>query len=619
MPTGFHGRVLRVDLTNRRTSVEDVPDRAYALWLGGAGFGSEVLYREGGPHIAWDHPDNRVTLASGPLAGTKLSGSGVLAAVTRGPMTGGACSTQANGFYGAYVKSQGYDAVIVEGQSATPVYLAIRDGGKAELRDASHFSDVDTWTLGDRLKAELGLKVASVFGIGPAGERRVRFAALVGDKGHVAAHNGIGAVLGAKGLKALVVARGTARPAIHDEAALSAVAKAMTEHSKKRDFGVRLEAYGTASSVGAHTKAGSLPIKNLTTNILPGAENLSGQAMRTTSALRMKSAPCWACNIRHHCSTVTILEGPYAGFEGDEPEFEGMTCMGSALGITDTASAVMLANVVDRLGLDMNESAWVLGFAVECYLEGVLTAKDVDGLDLGWGKPDVMRQLLEKIARREGVGALLANGVREAARQIGGRALEIGVYTEKGNPPRGHDHRAAWPEMLDTCVSNTGTIEATGGYMDFGLLGLPPRKNMFDALETAFYNAKSNGYRQFQDSLGVCRFTVDHPPLMVDALNAVTGWAWTFEDAMAMGRRVVHQMRAFNFRCGITDVRERPSTRYGSVPVDGPAKGAHFTADWPAVLATYYETMGWDAKTGKPLPETLRALQQEELIPAFWS
>lgn len=173
--------------------------------------------------------------------------------------------------------------------------------------------------------------------------------------------------------------------------------------------------------------------------------------------------------------------------------------------------------------------------------------------------------------------------------------------------------------MLDTCVSNTGTIESTGGYLDFGLLGLPPRKNMFDAIETAFYNAKSNGYRQFQDSLGCCRFTVDHPPLMVDALNAVTGWKWSFEDAMAMGRRVVHQLRAFNFRCGITGERERPSARYGSVPVDGPAKGAHFTADWPAVLATYYEGMGWDRETGKPLPETLRALGQDELIPAFWS
>jgi aldehyde:ferredoxin oxidoreductase len=371
--------------------------------------------------------------------------------------------------------------------------------------------------------------------------------------------------------------------------------------------------------VGAHARAGSLPIKNLTTNVLPDAENLSGQRMRTTPALRLKSQPCWACNIRHHCSTVTIVEGPYAGFEGEEPEFEGMTCMGSALGITDTAAAVMLANVVDRVGLDINETAWVLGFAVECYLGGLLSSKDVDGLDLGWGKPDVMRALIERIARRQGVGELLANGVKEAARQIGGRALEVAVFTEKGNSPRGHDHRAAWPEMLDTCVSNTGTIEATGGYLDFGLLGLPPRKNMFDPIETAFYNAKSNGYRQFQDSLGCCRFTVDHPPLMVDALNAVTGWRWSFHDAMAMGRRVVHQLRAFNFRCGITAESERPSPRYGSVPVDGPARGAHFTADWPGVLRTYYTGMGWDPATGKPLPETLRALEQEELIPVFWS
>lgn len=619
MPCGFCGRVLRVDMTQRRTWVEELSDAIYERWLGGVGLGTEILYREVGPQVGWDHVDNRVILASGPLAGTRLSGSGVLAAVTRGPMTGGAGSTQANGFYGAYIKSQGYDALIIQGQSPEPLYLLVHDGGKAELRSARHLAGVDTWALGERLKAELNLKTASVFGVGPAGEHRVRFAALVGDKGHVAAHNGIGAVLGAKGLKAIVVARGSGRTPLHDEAGLERARKALTEHAKTRDFGVRLEAYGTAGSVGAHLKAGSLPIKNLTTNILADAENLSGQVMRSTPALRLKPQPCWACNIRHHCSTLAIVEGPYAGFEGEEPEFEGMTCMGSALGITDTAAAVMLANVVDRMGMDINETAWTVGFAIECYLEGLLSARDVDGLELGWGKPDVARQLIERIARREGVGALLADGVKEAARQLGGRALELAVFTEKGNSPRGHDHRAAWPEFLDTCVSNTGTIEATGGYMDFGLLGLPPRKNMFDATETAFYNAKMNGYRQFQDSLGCCRFCVDHPPLMMEALNAATGWRWSFDDAMAMGRRVVHQLRAFNFRCGITSERERPSLRYGSVPADGPAKGANFTANWPAVLATYYEGMGWDPATGRPLPETLNALQQEELIPVFWS
>ena len=619
MALGFCGRVLRVDLTSRHTWVEEVPDATYERWLGGVGLGSTILYREVGPEIGWDHPDNRVILASGPLAGTRLSGSGVLAAVTRGPMTGGACSTQANGFYGAYLKTQGYDAVVIQGQSPEAVYLLVHEGGKAELRSAQHLLGLDTWELGERLKAELNLKTASIFGIGPAGENRVRFAALVGDKGHVAAHNGVGAVLGAKRLKAIVVARGPGRPRVHNEGELDRARKALSDHSKSREFGVRMQAYGTASSVLTHYRAGSLPIRNLTTNILPEAENLSGQRMRQTPALKLKPQPCWACNLRHHCQTVTVLEGPNAGFEGEEPEFEAMTGMGSVLGITDTVAAVVLANFVDRMGMDINETAWSVGFAIECRSEGILSRQDVDGLDLGWGKPEAARQLIERIACREGIGDLLADGVKEAAKRIGGRALELAVFTEKGNSPRGHDHRAVWAELLDTCVSNTGTIEATGGYMDFSLLGLPPRKDAFDAVETAFYNAKMNGYRQFQDSLGCCRFCVDHPPLMVDALNAITGWSWSFGDAMAMGRRVVHQLRAFNFRSGITAEGERPSRRYGSVPVDGPAKGAHFTADWPRVLATYYEGMGWDPASGKPLPETLRALGQDELIPVFWS
>lgn len=619
MPPGFCGRVLRVDLTTRRTWTEEVPDAVYERWLGGVGLGSAILYREVGPEIGWDHPDNRVILASGPLAGTRLAGLGVLAAVTRGPLTGGAGSTQANGFYGAYVKSQGYDAVVLQGQSPEPVYLLVHGGGTAELRSARHLGGLDTWELGERLRAELCLKAASIFGIGPAGEHRVRFAGLVGDRGHVAAHNGLGAVLGAKGLKAIVVARGPGRTRVHNATELDRARKALSDHARSREFGVRMQACGTAGSVMAHYRAGSLPVKNLTTNVLPDAENLSGQRIRQTPALKLEPQPCWACNLRHHCQTLTVLDGPQAGFEGEEPEFEAMTGMGSVLGITDTTAAVVLANVVDRMGLDINETAWSVAFAIECRAEGILSPQDVDGLDLGWGKPEAARQLIERIARRQGVGDLLADGVKEAARRLGGRALERAVFTEKGNSPRGHDHRAVWSEMLDTCVSNTGTIEATGGYMDFSLLGLPPRTNLFDPLETAFYNARMNGYRQFQDSLGCCRFCVDHPPLMVEALNAVTGWSWSFDDAMAMGRRVVHQLRAFNFRSGMTAEGERPSRRYGSVPVDGPARGAHFTADWPRVLAAYYQGMGWDPATGKPLPETLRALGQEELIPAFWS
>jgi len=605
-------------LTNERVWIDEPAAATYTRWVGGVGLGSHILYQEGRPDVGWDHPENRVILGSGPLAGSRLSGSGLLAAVTRGPMTGGACSTQANGFYGAYLKTQGYDAVVIQGQSSKLVYVYVHGGGKAEIRSAEHLRGLDTWELGATLKAELRLKTASVFGIGPAGEHRVRFAALAGDNGHVAGHNGLGAVLGAKQLKAIVVARGTKPTPVHDREALERARKALVEHAKTRDFGMRLQKYGTAAAISQHYRAGSLPIKNLLTNTFPGYESLTGERIRTTAALKLKPEPCWACNMKHHCSTVTVMGGPYAGFEGEEPEYEGMTGMGSTLGVTDTVATVVLANLIDRMGMDINESAWTLGFAIECYLEGILSPADVDGLDLGWGKPEGIRQLIERIARRQGIGDILADGVKEAARRIGGRAVDMAVFTEKGNSPRGHDHRAVWSEMLDTCVSNTGTIEATGGQMDFSLLGLPPRKNLFDAIETALYNAKMNGFRQFQDSLGCCRFCVDNPPLMVDALNAITGWSWSFDDAMTMGRRVVHQLRAFNFRCGITADVERPSPRYGSVPADGPAKGSHFTADWPRVLAAYYDNMGWDPATGKPLPDTLRALRQEELIQVFW-
>lgn len=615
---GYCGRVLRVDLGAGRTWAESIPDTTWERWVGGVGYGSKVLYDEVPPEVGWDHPDNRVILASGPLAGTRISGSGLLAAVTRGPMTGGACSTQANGFFGAFIKTQGYDAIILQGQSPRWVYLLVHEDGRAELRAAGHLLGTDTWDLGPALKAELGFKMGSVFGIGPAGEQQVRFAALVGDKGHVAAHNGIGAVLGAKRLKAVVVVRGSRKILGADEARLGESRRALSQHSKTREFGTRLEAWGTGSAVPAHHRNGVLPVRNYTTNMFPEAEQVSGEHLRTTSTFAIKPFPCWACDIRHHCGTITITEGPYAGTEGDEPEYEGLSGMGPQLGVTDAAAVVMLANLVDRMGLDINETSWALGFVIECRQAGLLSAADVDGLDLDWGNAGALAELIRRIARQEGFGALLADGVKQAAQRIGGLALEMAVYTEKGNSPRGHDHRAVWSELLDTVVSNTGTIEATGGYPDLRPFGLPPRRNAFDGQEVAFYNARLNGYRQFQDSLGICRFTVDAPPLVVEALNAATGWQWTLDDAMALGRRVVHQLRAFNFRCGITAERERPSRRYASAPVDGPARGTSILDSWPEVVAAYYRHMGWDPAGGRPLPDTLRALGQEELIRDFW-
>jgi aldehyde:ferredoxin oxidoreductase len=264
--------------------------------------------------------------------------------------------------------------------------------------------------------------------------------------------------------------------------------------------------------------------------------------------------------------------------------------------------------------MDANEPGWVIAWVMECYEKGLLTKNDTDGLEMTWGNVEATEAMLRKIANREGFGNLLAEGVKRAAEHIGDRALNCAIYTKKGAAPRSHDHRSYWNEMLDTCVSNTGTIECWGGRPAHDQLGLSPQKSAQNPWEVSGLNAWLNGRRQFEDSLGVCRFCTEEFQLTIDALNALTGWNVDKKEGMAIGRRVVNHLRVFNLRHGLTKDMEAPSARYGSAPVDGPLEGVSIMPHWDFMLHNYYQLMGWDIDTGKPLPETLRRLGLEDLI-----
>jgi aldehyde:ferredoxin oxidoreductase len=610
MTNGYMGKMLRINLNTAESWDEELPEPMLRTWIGGIGLGIQYLFKEVPPQVSWDDPENRVIIASGPLGGTRVTGSGTFAICTKGAMTGGAASSQANGFLGAYLKFCGYDGLIIQGAAPEWVYLYIDDKG-VSLRSAVHLAGVNTWELQDVLRKELGSDRVSIHGIGPAGENRVRFACLVGDYGHVAAHNGVGAVLGSKKLKAIVVVRGNKTVPIHDKSQLAEISKAMSEEAKTVGIGPATIAWGTNSAFMMIPKMGILPIKNLTTSFFPESEKFSGQYLR--SNFEVKPETCWACSWAH-CRRIKINDGPYAGFEGEEPEYEAMAAMGPVIGQKDPAAAVVLANLIDRLGLDANESGWVIGWVMECYEKGYLKKEDLDGLEMTWGNASGTHSLLEKIAYRQGVGRMLAEGVKRAAEKIGGEALSCAVYTLKGNTPRGHDHRAAWTELFDTCLSNTGTIESTGGFLRSQQHGLEPISNPFDWEQVINQNAKTNGRRIFEDSLGICRFPNENISTMVSCVNAATGWNLTLSEAMIIGKRIVNLMRIFNFRCGITNDKDAPSARYGSTPVDGPAQGISTRDIWDKATRRYYELMGWDPETGYPLPATLKALGLENLI-----
>ena len=314
---------------------------------------------------------------------------------------------------------------------------------------------------------------------------------------------------------------------------------------------------------------------------------------------------------------MTVPQGPYKGFVGEEPEYEQFAAFGPLIGNTDASAAFVLANECDRLGFENNEMGWLTGLVMECYEKGLLTQEQLDGLDMRWGNVEAVRELMRKIAHREGVGDMLAEGVMRAAQEIGGEAVNFAIHTMKGSTPRGHDHRARWTEMFDTCTSSTGTMEvgpmssmAEDALQAIGVESLP---HPFSPEKVATFNAKTNGAMLFEDSLGVCRFNaVTNVPMLVKAVNAATGWDMTVEEAMEIGRRAVNLLRAFNMRHGIGPELDLPSTRYGSAPIDGPMAGETIRPYWNQMLADYYRLMGWGER-GVPKRETLEVLGIEKV------
>ncbi|MBI4495000.1 MAG: hypothetical protein HY690_19675 [Chloroflexi bacterium] len=614
LPGGIMGKLLRVDLSSGRTWAEPVTPELAHTWIGGTGLGARIMYDEVPPGVEWDDPANRVVIAAGPLGGTAVHGSGTYSAATKGPMTNLIGTTQANGYLGAYLKQCGYDAIVLQGRAPTWQYLWVADG-QVELRDASHLLGLDTWETEERLLAELGYKerTLSVHGVGPAGEHLVRFAALAGDKGHVAAHNGVGAVVGAKRLKCIAVARGKQKVPVARPEALAELNEQLFQASAAFRDG-SLNRGGTALNLPNLVVVGQLPVKNYQTNVYEAANQMDGAYFR--SHFQGRLYPCWACRMKHlHLGCMTV--GKDAGYVGEEAEYEGFAAMGPQIANTDQSAAFKLCNIADRIGVDLNETGWLVGWVMECYDKGALTRDDLDGLDLTWGNTEAVERLLYKIARREGCGAWLAEGVMRASQRLGGEAARWAVYAQKGASPRGHDHRGRPTEMLDTCVSNTSTIEATAGADPTDYLDVEPVKNRFDPIDVSTFAARINGRRQFDDCLGVCNFDLRELRLEVQVFNAVTGLDYTVADAVRKGRQIVHLLRAFNFRHGLTTEVEAPSERYGSPQVDGAAAGSHAGAHFGEMKRNYYRLMGWDEETGKPLPQTLRSLDLEWLIPAF--
>jgi aldehyde:ferredoxin oxidoreductase len=592
--------MIRLDLTKETISKFEVTESEMRQYLGGTGLGAKILFDEVPSGVGCFDPENRLIIAAGPLNATPIGGSGSVSVVSKGPLTQGAGCSQANGFFGAFLRSHGLVGIVVQGASSDSKYLYI-DTETVELHNADWLKSYDTYQTSDLLKSrhDRRSREMSVASIGIAGENKVRFAGVFFDYGHSASHNGLGAVMGSKGLKAIAIDRGKEEIQIKQPDTLRSIAQEFLENVKTQS--VNTYEYGTLKGIYRNAARNMIPVKNYTTSkwkIQPEKwEKFSGEYIREKYFVRRNS--CWACQI-HHCDLMKITEGPYAGEVLEEPEYEQFVAWSSNIGNTDVAAAMMLSKEVDRLGLETNEAGWVVGFAMECYEKGILSKSELNELDLEWGNAEEARLLLNLIARKEGIGEILGEGVKRAAEKIGREAQNIAIHTVKGNTPRGHDHRNRTTEMFDTVISNTSTLETWGGPIALG--SFPDWKDIVDA------NLNDKGAMMVEDSMVTCRFnTRMNVDLLSKALAAVTGWNYGYEEAMQTGRRIVHLLRAFNIRQGIGGrEKDQPSKRYGSVPDAGEGEGKSLSSVWDKMLTRYYRGMGWN-DDGKPLPETLKA------------
>lgn len=611
IPCGYAGKILRVDLSNKTFVDEDLHNEFIKQYIGGAGFGARYLYQENPDGVDWADPQNRVIFANGPLSGTAARGSGTMCVTSKGPMTNLAGSSQANGYWGAFLKSCGYDGIVLHGCADRWSYLLITDE-KAELRDASHFAGKDTQETQELIRKELGVTgEVSVYCIGPAAENKVRYSVIVGDVSHTVSKNGLGAVLASKNLKAIVICRGKFKARIWNREVLKKISKELHEKALTYRDGSRHK-WGTNGTFSVLLAIGALPVKNYTTNLFPEHETMNGQYVRTHFE-KIGRNTCFNCGI-HHNLVMRVTEGAYKGVVAEEPEYEAFAAFGPQIGQTDAGSVFVLTDLADRLGMDVNETGWVIGWLMECYEKEILTKKDTDGIEMNWGNVESVRKMLYKISNREGIGNLLAEGVKRASEEIAGEAAHMAICTRKGSTPRGHDHRARWPELLDTCFTNTSTLEATFAGVRPEELDMPPVYYGFSPWEASTVNATMNGWHIFEDCLGSCRFNMTHYKLVADAFNAATGFNLSLPEIIKTGKRIVNTLRVFNIKNGLTCDMEVPSTRYGSTPTDGPARGIAIMKHWDLIRETYYRLMGWDHDTGKPLPKTLRDLGLEDLI-----
>jgi aldehyde:ferredoxin oxidoreductase len=442
MPYGYNGRILHVNLTTGDLSVEEPDEKFYRKYMGGSAMGLYYLLKEMPAGADPLGPDNILALCLSVMTGTPISGQSRMTSVAKSPLTDCIGDSQCGGFFPAEMKFAGFDAIIIKGKAPKPVYLWIHDG-QAELLDASHLWGRITGEVEATLKEELGDDKIEVLQVGPAGEKGVRFAALINMSNRANGRTGMGAVMGSKNLKAIAV-RGTSKPTIADKEALNELARWGATNVPDSDV-AGLGKYGTAETTGSQQVDGGLPTYNFTSGVFDDWEAIDGTTMYDTvlkgadegAQDRYGRDTCYACTVR--CKRVVeITEGPYQvdpHYGG--PEYETTSTFGNYCGVSDLAAISKANELCNKYGVDTISCGATIAWAMECFEEELITVEDTGGIELRYGNAEAMVNMVEMIAKREGIGNILAEGSAHAAAKIG-RGTEEFLITSKNQEAPAH-------------------------------------------------------------------------------------------------------------------------------------------------------------------------------------
>ena len=616
-------KILHVDLSTRTTRVEEIPEPILRRHLGGGGLAAYLLLRDMPAGVDPLGPDNVLVFTTSIINGLSLSGTNRYTAAAKSPLTGGYGESEAGGWWAPELRAAGYDGITVRGRAESPVYLWIKDG-QVEFRDARPYWGKLSGEVQEGIEQELGDKRIRVLQTGISGERGVRFAAIVNQLKHFHGRCGLGAVMGAKNLKAIAV-RGAKVNAPVDKVGAKSTLTFFKEHyDRARD---RFHQTGTAGGLLNLEASGILPTRNFRDGSFEHAKAISGQKMAET--ILVNRGTCYACMVACKREVEVKELGVSPRFGG--PEYESLAATGSLCGVGDLNALAKINQLLAQYVLDSISTGVAIAFAMECYEHGIITKADTGGVELVWGSAEAVEQMVHLIGRREGIGELLGEGVKRAAERLGHGTERFAMHV-KGQELPMHDPRGKKSLALAYALSPTGAdhMEAPhdplyeGFHPDghpLGGLGLIEPVKMLDfgpRKVRAYYYTQQ--VWSFYNSVGMCDFV--GTPLnalgleqFIGYVNSVTGWNMSLYELMKVGERSNTLARLFNCREGFTPADDVLPARMHEGIGNGALKGERVDPDqFLAARRLYYEMAGWDGETGQPTAARLAELEVDTSV-----